>query len=121
MKVDEFFRLIHRITYKPGFQITAWHSELQPGINVRFSYLVDDVENPEVKTPLRMNNLISYKLLESFTEEDAIEHMDMLLARIEQHERNEWFKVDGVCVTEPHPELKYKNSHNNTTLQRRKL
>jgi hypothetical protein len=63
---------------------------------------VEDVNRPGFHIPLHMAESVSLNIL---TDLDSLKRqMRYLFQKLEHHEVDEWFKYQGECVTDPHPE-----------------
>jgi hypothetical protein len=109
--------LAERITYKPGWRIEVMPPEesdrfFNRPINLLLLWPAQDI-NTKQPTRLATSAAVSPAILAMMTDEEVVKRVfcDMLIKRTELHEMDEWFKLDGVCVFEPHPELKTKLIH----------
>jgi len=99
MQAAEIIRIVNSITYKPGYRIVAEQLDIDV---IRLTLLV---EVPDSNDPSRNAHL---KLIECFSPFACRDRrllfviVRSLLERFEMHEMDEWLKVDGVRVTEPH-------------------
>lgn len=106
-----FLAEIRRHDYKPDFQITL---DLKP--DMHGTYMVRGIlDGPAFEVKTRMpNHVLSARFIDGY----LLDHLDpslipaavrdfleRLIRQWEDHERDEWFKYDGVCVRDPHPEL----------------
>ena len=134
MKVPELLELLKRITYKPGFRITVDPSipyavgfqfshqvpnadrkyAVETGFTGKggFGYgdfyetVPTDVlysELPSHATVGRSESL-DYGLLEHMNEQDLLRWLFQQIDILEDHEQEEFFKVDGKHFIDPHPE-----------------
>jgi len=97
-----------RFTFYPGVEFRFYEIESHvfgaPKITKRIYFeitgLFPDVNSPDNKVPVYLRIMVpefdSTKNTKAF-----IEHQ---LRLFWTHEFNEWFKLDGECVHEPHPE-----------------
>lgn len=101
--------LLKKVTYKPGWEITADWDGYPYGRIDPFTILLK-VACPQPDTVTGEMTTIHHQMAASvFT----IEHMkdgdilSYLVARsihqMEMHEMDEWFKFDGIHVKDPHP------------------
>ena len=104
MKRKEFEDLVRKVSYKPGWSfeaITIW----QPEIWVTVFFDVEDVDGSGVVW--RHQKTRCYKIDDDSVEPRAIlDAIGEMVAKIEDHERNEWLRWDRVPIQDPHPELR---------------
>lgn len=100
---------IDHITYKPEWKIEIphplrdrreWH-----GIPVLLKFKTTDIDTGE-EIQLAMQELFHYSHLVDVPDKYFIEWIANFIRKFEEHEFREWFKVDGFCVYDPHPEFK---------------
>lgn len=104
---DQAKEFMARVTYKPNtrFTVGAWCQENGPpiGITLNMFMTVPDVDNPETTTELHC----SQGFLLGSMEHAGINIVQYVLNRVietmENHERDEWLKIDGKHVRDPHP------------------
>ncbi len=68
-----------------------------------------NANDPDQTTDVRMGNVLSVFELARMSEKEALRIIERFLHNMETHELREFFKVDGICVTDPHPELKHQD------------
>lgn len=105
----QFF--LDRITYKPGWVIeivtapvTQQRNEYD-SIPIRVCFPVKDVLTGK-DTTLSFIGAIAPSFITPITDDYIRYCIENLIRQAEDHEFQEWFKFDGVCVYNPHPELK---------------
>jgi len=91
---------LKRITYKPGVKV-SYDQDLN-GEGIRISMRVIDVHNPGVTIAINVGYTIPRFVQEP---EELFEFVLKSIGGLEDHERFEWFEVDGKTLIEPHPEL----------------
>jgi hypothetical protein len=107
MTFAEVESFVARITYKPQSTLTVWKNSSCDGISLLFTkYVVDVADNSRV-IPL-VNSYSSTYLPRD--QEELIHMINTVVRTLELHEINEWLKLDGRCVVEPHPELKKESA-----------
>lgn len=99
----EIQRVIDRVSYKRGWQYAVYHDYATAWLIMRISRMVEHVDEPEKIIPLVMTRVIPCELAE---ERFLIDQLYRLTIDFELHECKEWFKINGVCYEEPHPEIK---------------
>lgn len=106
--------ILDRMTYKPGWKITisrptdSIHNFWEP-ITLYARYPTTDVLTGET-IMLSFVRSIDVDSAEKYPEDKLINLIAYFIKSFEMHEFDEWFKIDGVCVHEPHPELKERAS-----------
>jgi hypothetical protein len=107
--------LIDRISYKPGTRITVW---LQPEIDGRTplgnsrTYLSVEMTLPDSRAhPVKTACWPTIEIVTSepvpidfleWDEKSQLQFIFMVIQQLENHERDEWFKIDGELVNDPH-------------------
>ena len=97
---------LRRVTYKPNSSYSI--ADRVPPLGVGSLSLSQFVPNACVSAEDPEEDLwVHHSVAISFP--CAVAHfrviLEVLTADAERHEQNEWLKVDGVCVCEPHPDL----------------
>jgi hypothetical protein len=101
-----------KITYKPGW---VFDVQADPSFEVMIvvNFPVRDITKegyPE--TTLQFRRSFSVWCISGLSFDSLLSHVVMgTIRQIEEHEFQEWFKVDGVCIYDPHPELKKEARH----------
>lgn len=111
--MHEAARLCERLTYKPGYRVEISrvlhddnHLGIQP-VYVRVFAMVTDVNDHSRQSPLYNSEGHPWYWFEQATEEQVVSLIRGQCRRLELHEVDEWLRLDGVCVTEPHPDLSH--------------
>ncbi len=105
----ELYGIVERLTYKPGSTfVLSPHVDLAPGDGAR---LTIRQRLPNVKSPIYHTEIALIKTITSIKLKrmDVMEFMSWLhkmLEAMETHEINEWLKLDGKTLFDPHPEKK---------------
>jgi hypothetical protein len=112
MSLEEIKEVVSRVTYKPGWKLTAETSpnyfEFRHRGRGVFLRLVGTCHNLEKNSMELTPTLHSSK----YVERPIMDHKELMhliremYREMELHEMNEWLKFDRVCVVDPHPELK---------------
>lgn len=94
-----FINIVNQITYKPNWKIHAesWISN----INIRFVFktLDRDTEQPiEVVS----SESLDERIFKNWDRKRVIVWIYARILKLEEHELNEWFKINGVRYIEPH-------------------
>lgn len=101
MTCAEFQGLLSRITYKEGWSLTFW---INPGDEVIFavrSSPTKDVDN--IKGPLvRVSTFRNLGPLAELNNSSVLEWVRATIRDTELHELDEWLRLDGVKVRDPH-------------------
>lgn len=107
--------ILDRMTYKPGWKITISRPEdcgvqnyWEP-ITLHARYPTIDITTGKPIT-LSLVRSIPLESAETVPEDALIDLIGYIIKNFEMHEFDEWFKIDGVCVRDPHPELKVRAS-----------
>jgi hypothetical protein len=110
-------RLLSRVTYKPGWKITAdyqgfsleqAHMGPWKRVEIMVQFKGPDAYDPRGKETMicRSDSLQEYDI-EHLSDREVVEYFICRAIReLEEHEFREWFKFDEVRVFDPHPELK---------------
>lgn len=100
---------IDHITYKSGctiiIPVSYRERTRESGIPVLLTFKTKDIETGK-EIHLMMQESFYYSHLVDVPDKYFIEWIANFIRKFEEHEFREWFKVDGFCVYEPHPELK---------------
>lgn len=99
MQPDQILNLLSRVTHKPGSSISLQYD------NVNY-YLLFEVVVPDLLTG-RPRKLSDTMILHSgvyLEERDLAKIIERGFKSIEYHEVDEWLKIDGKHLNEPHPE-----------------
>lgn len=103
-------RLLALVTYKPGWKFNAWVDRYSDNWSTRLyiniSWRMPDINHPGKDITLNWNESLCASDIEHMEEKDVIEYFIWkAIFKAEEHEMHEWYKVDGFCVFDPHPEL----------------
>jgi hypothetical protein len=118
---EEAKQVVSRIRYKPGWRmklrrardesLPPHHFDPNPLPYHELAILFDapDARNWEdlqraCPIPLVMRSHIHPRELAGMTEESLVQYLRHQIAVAEQHEADEWFRLDGVQIRNPHPE-----------------
>jgi hypothetical protein len=114
-QIERVRAILRNVSYKPTWRIMANyenynHSLKYTPLSWRRIILTATFKAPDVTCPSKDTVICGQTSLP----EEAIEHLndaqivDYFIRRViyeaEDHEFKEWFKYDGVCVFNPHPE-----------------
>jgi hypothetical protein len=107
----EIAQHLANMKYKPGVTFGVRQGYGLDVLEIWIQAYVDDAlyvpspANPNYpKIPLRLAECVPPYVV---TLAALKEFMRYLFRKLENHEVDEWFKYDGECVTDPHPEFKY--------------
>lgn len=107
ISVSFFQDRLDRIKYKPGYAFNI--TRVSPDNSVYLDmYMLDitahvlDAANPTEKIRLNFSAAFDPQDINLPFEEFVLNQIKIM----EMHEVNEWFKIDGFHLNEPHPELK---------------
>lgn len=120
MKYYEAKAIVEKLTYKPGWRIVARDDHtriLERGDKLRLVPAVLYVDMT-LKAPssigacgdlakVKMSFGFATDALFDFDRDYFLRELRTLLHKMECHETDEWLRLDGVLVTEPHPDLEH--------------
>jgi hypothetical protein len=105
--------VIGRLTYKPTWRFTveqgekrAWEApSWRDGLTftVWLTHEERDVVTGRMEC-FTWRHVFDVEAVARMPEEHLVEELRRLVIRGELHDVDEWLKLDGVCVVEPHPE-----------------
>lgn len=97
LTTDQIRACLKRITYKPGYRFTVYDGQWE-GQHLVITTAVPDAYHPDRTVTLDIHSPLPPM------PDDAALHAWLMwrLWRIETHELREWFRVDGVPVSDPH-------------------
>lgn len=105
MRTDEIEATLRRVSYKPGWRFTVDDRMHDDEVTIVLQHDTPDVNDPE--------NIITVTTLtrglrETYSNEEILLRgvVPKLIRQMEYHEIDEWFKIDGKHVRDPHPEKK---------------
>lgn len=109
--------LLDKVTYKPGWTLDCSREPSKYQTYPRSwdwdrIFIMVQVKVPDAIDPHKMTTIHSHYSLFSIDLErlDDRQIVDYFIRRaiqqMEEHELCEWFKFDGICVKDPHPEQK---------------
>lgn len=104
MDIHNFSLLLECITYKPGFKFKLTRSKYDGENSFRIVGQLPNVNRPDELTDVMLGEILIDHRIEQWTKGDALNFIQKQLITFEHHEINEWFKYNGQCVNEPHPE-----------------
>lgn len=91
--------LLRNFTYRPGWVFSVEDGYLK--INAR----VIDAENQTETTPLNFEQQIPFNTALHQVQFDWTNWLFNIVLKIERHEAQEFFRINGQPVYEPHPEI----------------
>lgn len=101
--------LLERVTYKPGWRIKVsrptdrgLHNYWEP-VTIQAQYPTVDVNTLET-IMLNLHHQIDIHTAEEVSEDILVDLISHIIKGFEMHEFDEWFKLDGKHVRDPHPE-----------------
>lgn len=100
MNTDLIASCLERFTYKPGWTFTAGQHDTE-GPTITIEVGVEDSTTPGTYTLLRIRTFVP----PCRTPADFYRWLRYRLQRIEAHECDEWFRVDGVQLHNPHRDI----------------
>jgi len=113
MKMRDFENLVASVTYKPGWEFYIQENPWQLIDNeervLRFFHDEPDSADPTRRADAINQVVIEPGMVEKWTKAQAIEFLRHRIMLAEEHEMQEFFKVGGVQMYDPHPELKSRS------------
>ena len=108
--IDRFLDLVERTTFAPGWSIEACRDlpSIELGepyigrVRVRITNRSADSDHPTIVTSTYMDVTLSPRFLVDLDRTRALFYVREMLQKAWQHEGDEWIKVDGVKVFDPH-------------------
>lgn len=114
MTYAELQMLLIRVTYKPNFKFQAYRQANVDSIRVSLAAQLPDARDTEGQIVTIHSCLdISEPTLLGYTQSQVLEYLCKLILDFEKHEADEWFKLDGVQVNDPHKIKVVRNTVNN--------
>lgn len=99
MSVTEMATAASRVAYKPGWKFEIYEGEWE-GPHVAITAAIPNAY--DINSPIVLN---IHSPIPPMRDETALhEWLMWRLGRIEIHEMREFYRVDGVCVDDPHGE-----------------
>lgn len=102
-----------KISYKPGWTFWSTISLYHETISIYVSWKTKDVSCPSSEIELTAAYTINMTQMETMRvmngEQSFVAYMTWFITErirwVEMHEMDEWLKVDGIRLRDPHPEL----------------
>jgi hypothetical protein len=109
-QLERLRAIVSRVTYKPRWRLGVWDQSppYHQHAVLYVTYFAPNALCPENEVPLMLLEAFSLERLETLPDEYILREIYRLVRRAELHELDEWLKVDGKCVTDPHPEIKFR-------------
>lgn len=101
MRFSEAQAIVGRITYKSGWRLSLTEDFNSFGANLCVSFLGPDATLVEPRD-IQIRGSYPVHLEQVRGESDLIGQVRRILQRMEQHETDEWLKLDGVAPFYPH-------------------
>lgn len=108
MTYEQLERYLTRIKYKPCTKI-AVQAEFSitkpdaPAFALRVYAMRPDEGNPIETIQVEVRDYFDERVLADMSESEALQRVRLLIEQLERHEIDEFLKVDGKQVTDPHP------------------
>lgn len=93
---------IKRISYKPGYELSFGTMPGDEHITFTVSYTAVDSTNFNKKIDLQFTSLVSSYFLHTLDFDHFKREIKKIYKKLENHEFDEFFKVDGVVEVNPH-------------------
>ena len=96
-------RLVSRIAYKPNWRLSAHlGNQPTPAIIIEAMASVQDSSGSGVRIEIGKSMTLPPQVLCQFSDLDILRYLFMVIMEMERHEAEEWFKMDGVRLYDPH-------------------
>lgn len=107
MTANDFCDLVKMISYKPGWRLMATLDEnfLRGTVLFHLQHDAIDSADRKSKTQVMLSEYVGPEMLEAWTRPRAIDWIGAQIKRAEIHELEEFFRVNGTHVNDPHPEI----------------
>jgi len=99
---------LQSISYKKNFSFRYSPASDSNHVNLTIVMLVPDVNDPTHEVPISSYTRFEDPLTNQLPVAQYIAQIRRYIRELEAHEFDEWFKVDGKCYNEPHPEMSYR-------------
>lgn len=100
---DRLRKVISRLTYKIGWSFSVLPGDYHPdAYAVRIVAIWPDVNQELGEIPVQRD--VHFFKKDDMSEEYILATLYTSIQAHEQHEQDEWFRVDGQVYREPHPE-----------------
>lgn len=99
--------LLGRITYKPNVRLScmsAYNAD-SSFITIHLVADVPNAEDPRYLIPITSIFTVDRYLLQQNDEQELISYIRFNVQRFEMYELDEFFKIDGKRLNNPHPDL----------------
>lgn len=103
MGIDEAIALVARLTYKPGWRLRAYPEPHTGGLILLTGLDEPDSEKPGAVRPLDYTAPLKADELRGLDEKHFLQFVFDTIAKRELHEVEEWLRLDGRPLYEPHP------------------
>jgi hypothetical protein len=109
MNVSEAIAIVSRLTYKPGWSLQAYPEPHTGGLILRFGKDEPDSEKGgDAVRPLMYTTQIPKQRLDDFSRDLFLRTVFATVTARELHEVEEWLRLDGEPLFEPHPETGHR-------------
>lgn len=102
MRVSHFIQLIEQMTYKPAYTLSATRDLHRDYVEFRVSGRVPDVREPAKTIAVTSRELFHTNVIKSLKPNQAYKLIRKAIYDFEHHEADEWLRVDGECLYDPH-------------------
>lgn len=101
MRALSLAAVLERLHYKPGWKFSIMRNTESGFMTLVVQAAVENVEAPHEKVQINMTETVHPEM----TDDEFINTVCSAICKMEMHEVDEYFKVDGRHYREPHPEL----------------
>jgi hypothetical protein len=101
--------IVARLTYKESWQFvihSCYNGYGAPTSGLVFGivHYEPNVMEPSKRVPVTISEGVGRSKIDTMTDLEIVEWVRDMIVKAEMHEVNEWFRFDGRCVHDPHPE-----------------
>jgi|SRR5260221_431001 len=97
MTIGEAQEILDRITYKPGWKIQMTNFGI-PRLSIEYATVDSDAPNRSTRVVFEIGIELIY-----LDEKGFVFFVRFAIEQTEEHETREWLRIDGHCLTDPHP------------------
>lgn len=111
LKIFEHVKsIVAKISYKPNFEIKVCRNMTNGEIDIRIllKYVQDsNNSDPKIINPIILRKILTPRMIKMSkkTDRHIVYIISNMIRQMETHEIDEWLKVDGKRLKNPHPEL----------------
>jgi hypothetical protein len=111
MTFEELKKIMAKFTYKPGSRFQVRRGPERGLYFIEVSIYCQDVNAPHKLNFVTNQTPVFEVDLMDWTDALVIARVQNAVQSIEQHEIQEWLRLDGMFVSDPHPEIRHGNNY----------